>query len=315
MSRITKVLLLGGTGKLGKNVLKELLNHTDRYDIGLLLKSTSYYNNTHNFKLFEGDITLQQTITTAVQWADVVINCAGLVSYDKKDKKKLFAVNVYGVQNLAMACNELKKALIHTSSAVAYGSSKEPILFRENEYHNHVYRSDYSTTKFMADQFLEESDMPYIILRPSTLISNEKSTLKGLYDFYKKGLIAEFNGGASFALVEEIAKAYIFAIELAIEHPVDQSIFNLGGSNVTFQEVFNCFKKIDYIKTRTIPNWLMGILSVISDRILGPVFNKTILTGQNFHTGNHFTFIDSSKAKKLLNYKITEFRAAVETLF
>ena len=75
------------------------------------------------------------------------------------------------------------------------------------------------------------------------------------------------------------------------------------------------FKKIDYIKTRTIPNWLMGILSVISDRILGPVFNKTILTGQNFNTGNHFTFIDSSKAKKLLNYKITEFRAAVETLF
>lgn len=313
---MSKVLLIGSTGKIGKCVLKELLSNN--FEIGLLIRNLSNReidNSYKKLKLFEGDITVQHSLDIAIQWADVVINCAGYVSYKRNDGEKLQISNVEGVHNIVQACSRFNKKLIHTSSAVIYGSAKQPILFQEDKYPKEVYKSAYSNSKIEAEKIVMGSGISKIVLRPSSLISKNKSTLKNLYSFYKKGFIPGLKGGASFALIQDAAKAYIPALHLLLKSTVrEEMIFNLGGNNLTLKEVFERFQSIDYRKTLFIPDSIMYLLSIINDFVLFPLFKYSLITYENYQTSSHFTFLDSTKAMRLLDYKITPFDLSLKEI-
>jgi dihydroflavonol-4-reductase len=301
-----KILLIGPTGKIGAAVLNELLRHTNKYSVGVLTRTRFTINQEYDLTVFKGDI-LHNTISQAIEWSDLVINCTGIVSYKKLDKALLHRVNVDGVKNIVQFCRRFHKPLIHSSSAIAYGSSKQPIWFTENDKSIEVYRGEYAKSKYLADQVIINSNIPAVILRPGTLVS----TLRSLYSFYNKGFVAGLEGGASFALMEEVAKAYINAIELVVKSS-EQHIINLGGNNLTFLEVFDFFKLINDKPTRFVNKTSMSFLSHINDRVLLPLFKKSILTRDNYITGNHFTFIDSTKAKEQLNYQIHPFEISLK---
>ena len=264
------------------------------------------YNRFKNLKLFDGDI-LNDSLEAAIAWADIVINCSGYVSYKKSEKKKLQQLNVTGVKNILHYCTLFHKKLIHSSSAIAYGSSKQSLLFHENSEPQDVYRGEYAKSNIQADNLIKASEIPYIILRPGTLVS----TLTNLYQFYQKGFIADLRGGASFATFEDVAAAYIQAVDLSIATRC-QDTFNLGGNNLTFQDVFNHFKAVKNLDSSFIRKEIMAGLSFANDYFIYPLFGKTILTRENYLTAMRFTFLDSSKAQKLLNYKISPFELSVK---
>jgi len=312
---MSKVLLLGGTGKLGKCVLRELLANS--YETGIFIRSLSKraFDNTNNLRLFEGDITQKDSLTDPVQWSDLVINCSGYVSYRRKDIHQLRLINVEGIRNLVDCCSKFSKSLIHTSSAVIYGSTKQPELFKEDYYPKESYKSGYSDSKIEAEKIVVDADISKVILRPGSLISREKSTLKNLYTFYKKGFTAGLKGGASFALMQDAAKAYIPALELLLKTtPNTGLIFNLGGSNLTLQEIFDTFKNVNPKKSYFLSDNIMYILSKINDSLLFPLFKKSLLTHENYLTGSHFTFVDSSKAIQELQYRITPFDLSLKEI-
>lgn len=302
-----KVLLIGPTGKIGSAVFETIIQQTEKYSVGVLIRNSSKFKCKHsNCKVFHGDI-LDDTLRDAVRWSDIVVNCSGVVSYKKPDKGLIHTVNVNGVKNIVRFCLEYNRPLIHSSSAIAYGSSKQPLYFSESDNMQEVYRGEYAKSKYLADQFLLNSRLSTVILRPGTLVS----TLKSLYGFYSKGFIAGLDGGASFALKEEVAKAYVRAIDWMLENP-GQHIFNLGGNNLRFIDVFDFFQTINDRKTRFINRSTMSFLSYLNDCILHPVFKKSIITRENYLTGNHYTFIDSTKAIKQLNYQIHPFETSLK---
>ena len=138
------------------------------------------------------------------------------------------------------------------------------------------------------------------------------STLSKLYNFYARGYIADLKGGASFALMDDVAKAYIAAISL-VQSQKAVHIFNLGGNNLTFSEVFSFFKTGNK-KPHIVRRQLLSGLSIVNDYLLYPLLNKTIITRENYLTGNRFTYLDSSKAKQQLNYKISSFEQSLQNL-
>ncbi|MEJ6979767.1 SDR family oxidoreductase [Pedobacter sp. P351] len=304
----TKVLLIGSTGKLGKGVLNELITHNDTLEVRLLVRKANGTAAHQNLIKYHGDL-LFDDINPSIQWADIILNCSGMVSYRAEDARNLQSVNVQGVRNLITSCERFNKPLIHTGSAIAYGSSVVPICFSEEFDEQNVYRGNYAQSKFEADQLIIASKIPYVILRPSTLIS----TLTNLYNFYKKGFIADLRGGASFAQIEEVAKAYVSAIDLLIKSP-SQYIFNLGGNNLAFSAVFDCFNELDYRRTRLVKKPFLSALSLVNDNFLNPVFNISILTRDNYLTGNRYTFLNSSKAIEHLNYTISPFEHSVKNI-
>lgn len=312
---MTRVLLLGGTGKLGKYVLKELV--ANRYEVGLLVRDLSErtYDNLNVLKRFEGDITDKRSLHAPVQWTDVIVNCSGYVSYRKRDWKKLHRINVEGVRNIAELCAQYNRKLLHTSSVVVYGSTPKPVFFQEDSCPEGSYKSGYAYSKIEAENAIRQYHIPRVILRPSTLVSREKSTIKNLYHFYKKGFIAGLRGGASFALLQDAAKAYIPALELLRKTTAGQEhVFNLGGNNLTFKELFRVFKEVEPRNTLVVPDQILLGLSKLNDLLLYPLSGRSLITCENYRTGSHFTFVNSDEAIRTLNYTITPFSLSLKEI-
>lgn len=311
---MTKVLLIGGTGKLGTAIIKELVKN--KFEIALLVRNVNQrvMENEYCHKIFEGDILRSETLEAPVAWSDIVINASGYVSY-RKDLDKLRKVNVEGTENIVKACERFKRKLIHTSSVVVYGSTIYPEILKEDSAPEKSYKSSYAHSKIEGERVVANARVPKIILRPCSLISEEKSTVKNLYKFYKKGFTSGLKGGAGFAQMEDAAKAYIYAIERLLQiSSLEPQIYNLGGNNLKISEVFGCFKRLDKRRTIYLPNYVMLFLSLFNDKLLYPLFGKSLITHENYLTGNHFTFVDSTKAKRDLNYEISPVEVSIKKI-
>lgn len=300
-----KILLLGSTGKIGQHVLKELLKYKE-FDVRVLSRRDLVKLNS-KVVLYRGDINDVVSLYSAIEWSDIVVNCAGFVSYKTKDYDFLKQINIEGTKNILSVCAKYKKLLLHTSSAVVYGSSKGPIAYDEMHKDTGAYLSGYAKSKLSADQLILQSPVRSLILRPSTLISPNGSTFAKLLALYRQGFQADLKGGASFASPDNIAQAYGPAILYLIRQESKNTIFNVGGTNILINEVFNFFTENEPRKTVYISNAVLRQLSWINDKLLLPVFRRSVITQENYLTGSRFTYICSEKAKRELGYIITPF--------
>ena len=77
-----KVLLLGGNGLLGHNVLKQLLQQG--HEVHALLRSSldkealTWQGMSERFTLFQGSLLDDNALMAAAQGCDAIINCAGV---------------------------------------------------------------------------------------------------------------------------------------------------------------------------------------------------------------------------------------------
>jgi len=309
---MNKILLIGSTGKIGKYVLNELLKHQS-FDVRILVRRKNEYKNS-SILSFHGDIMDVESLYPGIKWCDVVINCAGMVSYKPQDRNFLNQLNVIGTKNILEACLLYDKSLIHTSSAVVYGSTKLPIPQVENIIDSSSYLSGYAISKLKADQLITSSSVNSIILRPSTLISSCGSTFAKLLGLYRSGFRAGLQGGASFVSPEDIGVVYGRAVLQLINNQNQKYIYNIGGNNILIKDVFNFFQENEFRKTLFISNNLLKILSYVNDKFLLPVLNRSIITRENFLTGSLFTYLNSEKAQQELGYTITPFAKAAKII-
>lgn len=307
-----RILLLGSTGKIGKYVLNDLLQYKG-FDVRLLLRKP-VENETPCVSFFQGDITAIDSLREGIAWCDVVVNCAGVVSYKAQDHSILNQINVDGTKNILETCTKFSKPLLHTSSAVVYGSTKSPLAQSENDNDSNGYLSGYALSKLTADQLIQRSSVKSIILRPSTMISSYGSTFSKLLALYRNGFRAGLHGGASFVKPDDISQVFGRAILYLLNNDFQNVIFNIGGNNILIKEVFDFFRQHEFRKTYYISSALLHTLSLVNDSFLLPVFKKSILTRENYKTGSLFTYLNSDKAKQELGYTITPFSDAAKNI-
>lgn len=101
----------------------------------------------------ETDILDMAGLMKAFESVDVVVHCAGFVSFNPRNKKKLFEVNVQGTQNVVNACLAVGvKKLVHVSSVAAFGRHKKNSVINENSrWIQGMNSSDYSHSKYLAE--------------------------------------------------------------------------------------------------------------------------------------------------------------------
>lgn len=104
-----KVLITGGTGTIGKELLRNLYNEWDIYilsrDEFKQAKLRAIYPNAH---FIIGDIREYQTVSKALRGIDVVIHAAALKRIEVCEENPLEAVktNILGVENVVFAAKE-----------------------------------------------------------------------------------------------------------------------------------------------------------------------------------------------------------------
>ncbi len=169
-----EIIVTGGTGFIGKYIVKSLLEKGDSVTI-----FDNFSNSTKDSvsslvdigaKVIEGDITKLLDIVNAAKDQDIVIHLAAKISVSESisNPSETFQVNVDGTRNVLAACekNHVKK-LIVSSSAAVYGEGSPADKLTEDSKTNPI--SPYGESKLKMEQvikeFVSEHEINCIILR------------------------------------------------------------------------------------------------------------------------------------------------------
>ena len=158
---IMKVLVTGGSGFIGKHLVRSLLEKDY-----LVTIFDNFSNSTKDSlsslveggaKVIEGDITKPLEIINTVKDQDVVIHLAAKISVSESisNPSETFRVNVDGTKNVLAACekNNVKK-LIVASSAAVYGEGTPNAKLTEESDTNPI--SPYGESKVQMEQEVRE---------------------------------------------------------------------------------------------------------------------------------------------------------------
>lgn len=132
------ILVTGGTGFIGSYIIKELIekNHSVRA-IRRHTSTLPFYISPDIFEKvewIEGDILDIVSLENALEDVDTVIHSAAMISFYKRDRAKMYQVNVQGTANVVNSSLEKNiSRFIHVSSVAALGRSKIAIHINEEK--------------------------------------------------------------------------------------------------------------------------------------------------------------------------------------
>lgn len=210
----------------------------------------SYYYPSEYQRLYDriewikGDILNTSDLMDAMQDVDIVIHCAALVSFKRKDFYRLWKVNREGTANVVNVALDLGiKKLVHVSSTAAIGSDSQftdGIKRESNHWNANEAASTYSYTKFSAEKEVWrgiEEGLNAVIVNPSVMFGpgSWDETSLTIFKTLDAGLKYYTAGGNAFVDVRDVADL----ISILVKNDVHSERFLVTGQNLKFKELFD----------------------------------------------------------------------------
>ena len=201
--------------------------------------------------------------------------------------------------------SELKK-FVHISSIASLGYTDD-LNFPLNESHEFDLRNKgyyYAESKFDADElvleYFNQKNLPAVICLPAEVYGEHGwETAKNLVDLIKTPMV--WNGGTSVVYVKDVVAGILNSLTMG----KNGEKYILGGENLTIEgitktilAIANKNKKITHL-----PNFIINhpvkYVSILMEMLnIEPIFDSSVIK-----YATKYWFIDSSKAKKELNFK------------
>ncbi len=164
---MTNILLLGGTGFLGKSLLKRL---DQKNSLKLMIHDSDFQTNAEKFK---GNILTKKSFFNEIRKNEIIINFLGQITANESDFVDL---NIIGGINLLNSCLEKKiKKIILISTINVYGENLEQPS-KENDPLKPKTR--YGVVKMITEQMYEYFSKMYgidiVILRLADIYGPDK---------------------------------------------------------------------------------------------------------------------------------------------
>ncbi len=270
-----KILILGGSGLLGNNMVKYFSN-LDKYDVYATMRSSNY------LEFFEKDIQSNIYIDIDILddnaldklikklKPDVLLNCVGITNKTKNinsdDKIKLLTLNSLFPHRLYKICSNYGVRLIHFSTDCVFSGAKGSYIETDIADSTDLY----GRTKLLGELYqpgsitIRKSIIGHELIRKEGLLNwflNQKDNVKG----YDKAVFSGFP-------VNELA----FIIEKYIIPNFDLTgLYHISSSPITKYELLKLISKIYLKRIDIIKNE-----SIIIDRSLDSSLFSS-LTGYN----------------------------------
>ena len=314
-----KILVTGGTGFLGRHLIKKLKERTDM-PIRVLARSFDLELADMDVELMEGSLTRTQDILAAVNGVTHVYHLAGKVERDPANAHVMYDLHVEGTRHLldALLQQDVKKVVVASTSGTV-GVSKDPdfIATDDSPHVEHVankwpYYLSKIYTERLCQRFVREHDMPIVLMRPTLLLGPgdvRQSSTNDIVLFLQKKIPAQIEGGLSFVDVRDVADAFIEAMDKA---PAG-STYLLGAENLTMESFFKRLEHITGIRAPWLP--IPGDAMRIGAKVIGNAMKflgkEADIDPASIEMAQHYWYIDSSKAIEELGFNP---RSSTETL-
>jgi nucleoside-diphosphate-sugar epimerase len=240
-----KVLVTGGTGFLGAYILKNLVEKG--FDVRATRRSPklpSFIPEAilQKVEWVEAEVLDVVSLEEAMEDVSALIHAAAIVSFDQKDRNRMYQVNVEGTANVVNCAIESGiTRMIHVSSVAALGrTTKAGMVTEERKWEENSSNTHYAISKHHAEMHVYRGfaeGLEGVMVNPSTILGygdwNQsscaifKNAYKG-FAWYTKGI----NG---FVGVEEVAEATVQLLDSGL----NQQRFIINADNWPFQKLFN----------------------------------------------------------------------------
>jgi dihydroflavonol-4-reductase len=316
---MSRFLVTGATGFLGRQVVERLLARSDGSTLRVLCRTTGAWRNVPRVETVQADILDSAAVDNAVAGVDGIFHFAGLVTRDKGQASLLFDTHVRGTQNVCeSALRHGSPRIILLSSSGTVAASKVPVIHNEdspfsNELAAHwpYYLSKIYQEK-TAIAFHATHGLPVIIASPSLLLGPGDDRLSSTGDvrmFLHRQIPNVPSGGLNFVDVRDTADTVIRAMESG----VPGRRYLIGGHNMTVKDFFQLLERLSGIRSprlelpeswsRTGAGFLRGLY-----RLAG---RQYALDDTTVEMAYRFWYFDNSRARNELG--LTP-RPAEETL-
>lgn len=259
------ILITGATGFLGSELAQQLTAQGKK--VRALKRETSKIPqillNNQLVEWVVSDLNEPETLADAFEGVTQVYHCAAFVSFDPKEKKKLFKINIEGTSNIVNLCVEHSARLVHVSSVAALGNAKPGEEITEKhfwEYDKTVH--GYAISKYEGEMEVWRGiaeGLDAVIVNPSVIIGKNAGTdgSGAIFDLVKGGLKFYTDGASGFVDVEDVAKAMI----LLMDSEVTEERFTLSAENINYKDLFTHIAQNFGIKPPNIEAkpWMLGI--------------------------------------------------------
>lgn len=233
-----KILVVGGNGQLGNCIRKISPDFELEYEF-----------------IFTDSTTLDITDSSAVEnffadhKPDFCINASAYTAVDlaEKEEEKAFAVNAFGVENLAKSCSDYNVVLIHVSTDYVFDGETN-LDYSEEDFTNPL--GVYGKSKLLGEELALENYPKTVILRTSWLYSEfNKNFVKTMLNLFSQkdelGIVADQFGQPTNA--NDLAEA----VMMIVENPNKQfGVFHF--SNYPETSWFSFAKKIAEFSNSTV---------------------------------------------------------------
>jgi uncharacterized protein YbjT (DUF2867 family) len=217
-----KILITGGTGNLGKQVVDLLLPHKE-FEVSIL-SSRANAHSPGNLKIFKGDLAHNIGLANATENAEIIIHCAS-------DARNFKQVDIDGTHNLLSSLNKKIRHFIYIS-IVGVDKTNYP----------------YYQAKHQVEKMIAGSGIPYTILRTTQFHSFVLAMLQPFVENKANGVV-KIPKGMKFQSVDikEVAQKLV---ELSLEE-ASGLLPEFGGPEIlSFEKMSRIY--LDIMKLKSI---------------------------------------------------------------
>ena len=257
-----KVALFGGTGFVGSYIIDQLIDLGHKPRILVREGSDHKIQSSENCEIIYGDISNDTAIREVVDGSDAVIYSIGLIREFKSKGITFENTQFEGVVKCIEAALELnvKRFILMSANGVCPDGT------------------NYFKTKWMAEQYLKNTDLDWTIFRPTAIFGDPRGhgrpefcsqlnrdmiSLPIPAPLFHEGLnpFGAGNFQMSMIHIEDVASIFVKSLE---DKKFIGKIIELGGENITWRNIIKIISKAAGKNKFTVPAPVFAVQAVAS---------------------------------------------------
>jgi dihydroflavonol-4-reductase len=303
-----KLLVTGGTGFLGMHLVPKLLEAG--HEVRLIGRTKPTAAGLAKAEFVQGDLKDREAVRRSLQGVEAVYHLAGLVSFQDKDARRMYELHVDATRELLRDVREagVKRFILASTSGTIAVSKEERIGTEEDDYPITVVgKWPYYLSKIYEEkltlEYCRKHSIPLVVLNPSLLMGPGDDRLSSTWmvvKFLNRELPAMPGGGMCFVDARDAAEGFLNALtrgELYGRH--------LMGVNMSMADFFDRLERLTGVTAPRLhlPSQVNILGSKLLERWAKLRGTKPALDPQEVDVGEHYFYVDSSKAEHELGFR------------